>query len=337
MHFNREDFTKPFATAISQINKATQIGEGFAESGIERIFFTGCGAPYYMMRLLAYWGQKYAIHTDIRVFSSTDLIHQGPSAIDANTLVILVSHSGTTKETINCAKFLQSKPCRTVSITQESNSPLASLTEVSLPYGKSKQGYFSSYILAQTLFSTYLDKREKEWKFHRALMESLPNLPSALADAKCANLENATAQAKKLMKENLLYILGDGPMYTTAFVFAACFLMEMQWMHAHALKIADFFHGPLEVIDKDIPIIVLIGEDDGRAEGERAKRFCTKYSDRCFVYDSRDHAMNGIHTDARPIVAPFILDAALTSLVDELSTLREHPLETRRYMGKVNY
>ena len=290
-----------------------------------------------MIRLLAYWGQKCAVRTDIRVFSSTNLINQDPSAIDANTLVILVSHSGTTKETINCAKFLRSKPCRTISITQESTSPLATLTEIPLPYGKTEQGYFSSYILAQTLFSTYLDKREAQWNIHQVMMESLPNLPSALADAKCANLENTTVQAKKLMDEKLIYITGAGPMYTTAFVFAACFLMEMQWMHAHALKTADFFHGPLEVIERDIPIVVLIGEDDSRAEGERAKRFCSKYTNKCFVYDSRDHAMNGIHSEARLIVAPFILDAALTSLVDELSNVRKHPLETRRYMGKVDY
>jgi fructoselysine 6-phosphate deglycase len=335
--FNRDKFIHQFSTAMDQIDNAAKMGRGFAENGITRIFFTGCGAPHYMMRLLAYWGQKYAATTDIRVFRSSDLIHQHPKAIDANTLVILGSHSGTTKETINCAKFLQSKPCRTLSITQELSSPLASITENSLAYGKSEQGYFSSYILAQTLFSSYLDKREAAWKFHSALMESLPNLASALADAKSANRQNALKQAKNLAQEKMIYILGAGPMYTTAFVFAACFLMEMQWMHAHALRIEDFFHGPLEVLDNDISIIVLIGEDDSRVEGERAKRFCVKYSDKCFVYDSQDHKMNGIHADARAILAPFILDAALTSLVDELANLREHPLETRRYMGKVDY
>ena len=104
-------------------------------------------------------------------------------------------------------------------------------------------------------------------------MDSLPKLPAALADAKEANLANAQAQAKAMVDENLLYVLGAGPMYTTAYVFAACFLMEMQWMHAHALTAADFFHGPFEVVDRSIPLLVLIGEDPSRAEGERLKRF----------------------------------------------------------------
>jgi fructoselysine 6-phosphate deglycase len=168
-------------------------------------------------------------------------------------------------------------------------------------------------------------------------MGSLPNLPSALADAKEANLAKAKAQAKILANESLLYVLGAGPMYTTAYVFAACFLMEMQWMHAHALSAADFFHGPFEVVDNSIPLLVLIGEDASRGEGERLKRFAAQYAGKALIYDSRDFEMKGIHADVRPIVAPFILDSALTGLVEELAVLRNHPLTTRRYMGKVDY
>lgn len=336
-NFNKTEFISKFSGALDQVNDARQMGKALAGEGINRIIFVGCGAPYYMMRLLAYWGQKSAISTDFHVYYSAELVNQNPAVIDEKTLVILCSHSGTTKETLDVAKFLQSKPCITLAITQEVSSPIAMATEKSLPYGKTTQGYFSSYILAQTFFSTFLNKTEKNWGLHSALMESLPNLPSALADAKEENLANAAAQAKDLAIENLIYVLGAGPMYTTAYVFAACFLMEMQWMHAHAFTVADFFHGPLEVVDTTIPLLVLIGEDPSRAEGERMKRFSAQYAGTSFVYDSREFDMKGIHADVRPIVAPFILDSALTSLVEELATVRGHPMTTRRYMGKVDY
>jgi fructoselysine 6-phosphate deglycase len=335
--FDRNDFIYQFSGALNHIGKAVQMGEAFAAEGINRILFAGCGAPLYMMRLLAHWAQKSAVRTDIRVYYSAELIIQCPAAIDEKTLVILGSHSGTTRETLEAAKFLQSKPCNTLSITQEESSPLGSLTNCSLLYGKTTQGYFSAYILAQTLFSAFLNKRENDWGFHPALMKSLPNLPAALADAKENNQTNASAQAKALAAQNLLYILGAGPMYTTAYVFAACFLMEMQWMHAHALTIADFFHGPFEMVDKTISLLLLIGEDSSQLEGERAKRFCSQYAGNTFVYDSRNFEMKGIAPNVRPIVAPFILDAALTSLVEELALIRGHPLTTRRYMGKVDY
>ena len=335
--FDRTEFIKQFSGALNQIMNAEQLGKNFAKERINRIFFTGCGAPHYMMRLLAYWGQKRAINTDIRVYYSAELVSQNPVAIDENTLVILGSHSGITRETLEAAEFLQSKPCKTLSITQEASSPLGLATMSSLPYNKTSQGYFSAYILAQIFFSSFLNEREKSWGFHTKLIESLPNLPTALADAKEANLSNAAVQATELAAQNILYVLGAGPMYTTAYVFAACFLMEMQWMHAHALTAADFFHGPFEVVNKTIPLLVLVGEDPSRPEGERVERFCAEYISKSFVYDSRDFKMAGIHPDVRPIVAPFILDSALTSLVEELAVLRSHPLTTRRYMGKVDY
>jgi fructoselysine 6-phosphate deglycase len=335
--FDRIEFIQQFSTAISQIETANRLGEDFASQGIKRFFFVGCGAPYYMMRLVAYWGKKSSIATDIRVFSAPDLINQDPLSMDDKTLVIFCSHSGTTKETLQAAAFLQSKPCKTLAITQELTSPLGKLAQNTLPYGKTAQGYFSSFILAQTLFSAYLNERELGWGYHPSLMESLPNFPAALADAKESSLALAKTQADGLMDQGLIYILGSGPMFTTAYVFAACFLMEMQWIHAHALKIPDFFHGPFEVVDKTVPLIVLIGEDMGRSEGERAKRFCSQYAGNTYVYDAREFDMNGINATIRPIVAPFILDSALTNLVEQLAEIRDHPMTSRRYMGKVKY
>lgn len=335
--FDKPDFINQFSGAREQLKNAERIGKEFASEGINRIFFVGCGAPYYMMRLLTCWGQGSALKTDIRVCYSAELVSQDPAAIDEKTLFILGSHSGTTRETLDAANYLRSKPCKTISITQEQISPLGQSTKLCLPYGRTKQGYFSAYMLAQTLFSALLNEREQGWKYHKQLLDSLPNLPSALADAKEVNLAKVRVQAKALAEENLLYVLGAGPMFTTAYVFAACFLMEMQWMHAHALSAADFFHGPFEVVDKTIPLLVLVGEDASRAEGERLIRFAEQYAGRSFIYNSLDFEMKGIHTDIRPIVAPFILDSALTGLVEELAVLREHPLSTRRYMGKVEY
>lgn len=335
--FEKTEFINQFSEALNQIENAERFGREFAAEGLNRIIFAGCGAPYYMMRLLTYWGQKSAINTDIRAYYSAEIVSQNPAAIDEKTLVVLGSHSGTTRETLDAAKFLQSKPCKTISISQDETSPLGSETMFCLPYGKTTQGYFSAYILTQTLFSAFLNGRENGWGLHKAIMESLPNLPSALADAKEANFAIVLDQAKMLADEKLLYILGAGPMYTTAYVFAACFLMEMQWMHAHALTAGDFFHGPFEVVDETVPLLVLVGEDPSRPEGERLKRFSTQYAENFFVYDSRDFKMAGIHPNVRPIVAPFILDSALTGLVEEMAVLRGHPLTTRRYMGKVNY
>ena len=82
-------------------------------------------------------------------------------------------------------------------------------------------------------------------------------------------------------------------MFTTAYIYAACFLMEMQWMHAFPLSAAEFFHGPFEVFDKETPLVLIMGEDPSRPEAERVLAFCRKYLAEPIIYDSRDFAMLG--------------------------------------------
>ncbi len=85
MIFDKVEFINQFSGALSRIENASQIGKELANEGINRIICAGCGAPFYMMRLLAYWGQKHAINTDIRVYYSAELISQNPAAINENT------------------------------------------------------------------------------------------------------------------------------------------------------------------------------------------------------------------------------------------------------------
>lgn len=55
------------------------------------------------------------------------------------------------------------------------------------------------------------------------------------------------------------------------------------------------------------------------------------------IYDSRDYQMPGIAPLIRPIVAPYVLQAALKRFSEHLSDLRGQPLSTRRYMWKTEY
>ena len=56
--FDRSEFVEQFTGALDHFKEAERLGKEFASEGIDRIIFVGCGAPHYMMRLLAYWGQK---------------------------------------------------------------------------------------------------------------------------------------------------------------------------------------------------------------------------------------------------------------------------------------
>lgn len=335
--FKKEEFFKEFTGALSMLSLAESEGIKAAQLGYDRLFFVACGAPHQMMRSIHYWTDIVSTSTDVRVYHAGEFLHLNPAALDDRTMVFLGSHSGTTKEVIEAAEFLKEKPCKTFAFTQDGDSTFGKIVDQVFPYGKSNQGYFSSVMLTLAFTSGFLKEKEIGWKIHEDLMISLRNFPGALADAKGESQEKGRSVAGELKDAESIFFIGSGPSYTTAYIFAACFLMEMQWMHAFPLSAAEFFHGPFEVFDRDTPLVLLLGEDASRPEAERVLKFSRKHLSEPIIYDSCDFAMLGIQDMIRPILAPFILDSAMTNMVETLAELNQHPLTTRRYMGKVDY
>ena len=337
IEFKPTHFVQQFSGALSLIDSAIQTGEQLGKANIKKVYFVGCGAPHHLFMSIEYWAAKYASQIVFKRYFPAEFILHNPKALDENSLVILGSHSGTTKETTEAAVFAQQSPAHTLAITQSAESALGKAVDTVIAYGETEQGYFSSFMLTFALISALLNVKETDWSFHHSLIASLKQLPTALAEAKQQSLNKAAEQAQQLKDSPVLYVLGSGPMYVTAYVFASCFLMEMQWMHAHALQTAEFFHGPFEVVDPSTPLLLLMGEDPSRPIAERALQFTQQYSQNTIVYDAKDFPMTGIAPEIRPLVAPMVVDSALTNLVETLAVVREHPMSLRKYMGKVAY
>ena len=168
-------------------------------------------------------------------------------------------------------------------------------------------------------------------------MSSLRALPQVMADTAAANEKRSAEEARLYKDDRILYHVAAGPVFSTAYVFGVCVLMEMQWMHSVALEAAEFFHGPFEIVDQNTPLVLMKGEDPSRPLMDRVERFCKKYTERLMIYDSRDYEMKGVDPEIRSIVAPFVLQAALRRVADRLAVWHNHPLSTRRYMWKTDY
>lgn len=335
--FDREAFLKSLEGAREKLEAADELGTQLSQQDFRRLYFVGCGAPNRSMSIQEYWGQRIATQLEFRRYFPAEFVHQAPTALGSDTLVILGSHSGTTKETVEAAKFLQDKPCTTVAVTQKEDSPLVQHTQHVLPYSETKSGYYAAYMLTQALTSSFLSRKEQGWTVHDKLMAALDVFPEALADAAEQNDPRATEDARIYKDDRIMYILGAGPMFSTAYVLGVCVLMEMQWMHVHPVVSAEFFHGPFEIIDETMPVILLLGEDPNRPETERAVRFCKKYTERLMIHDSKDYEMTGIDPEVRAIVAPVILESALSRFPEHLAVWHRQPLTTRRYMWKTEY
>lgn len=334
--FERDKFLASLSQAMAGKDAAAQLGAQLAGKGIRRLILIGCGAPNRCLNVVKYWVERSARNLDVRLYYPAEFINLAPPVLGPETLVILGSHSGTTPETVEAARFLQDYPCTTVGFTQNPASPLAQAVHHVLDYGQTENGFYAAYILVQSLVAGVL-KVAEAWPLYEAVTESLNHFPAAMADAVEANEEKVTEHARLYKDDRFMYVIGSGPVSTTAYVTAICYLMEMQWMHGAQIEAAEFFHGPFEVVDQNTPLILLLGEDPSRPEMERVVRFCKKYTERLMIYDSRTLAMNGVHPEARAVFAPFVLQAVLTRMIQHLAVWHNQPLSTRRYMWKTEY
>jgi fructoselysine 6-phosphate deglycase len=285
---------------------------------------------------MEYWIKRVAKQLEVRRYFPAEFIHQDPQAIGESTLIVIGSHSGTTKETVAASEFVKGKPCTTIGITQKPDSPLAKNVQHLLTYGETEQGYQAFFIVILAFISAFLQEKE-EWPFHEEIMSSLTTLPNALADTIESVEEKAILHARLLKDDRVVYVIGAGPMYSAAFVFGVCVLAESQWMHVVPVIAAEFFHGAFEAIDRNVPVFILVGEDPSRPEATRALSFCNRFTERVFTYDTQSFEMKGIASEVRSIMAPHIMVSALRRISEHLAVWHGQPLSTRRYMWKLEY
>jgi len=329
------EIEEQLAGAVVELDQAMEFGRAVG-SGIDRIYLIACGSANRSMLTLQYWIEHFSPSIEVRRYFPAEFMTQNPPRLDERTLVLLASKSGMTPETLAAAEFLQSRPCRTVGFTLMGDKPLGRAVPERFTAGETSESFTALAMLMLAVVGGILAARDA-WPHAAALRSSLRRLPAAIANAAAANDTRAQEEARLYEQDRVLYHVASGPCFTTAYVFGVCVLMEMLWLHSYPIEAAEFFHGPFEIVDERTPVLLILGEDPSRPLMERVQRFCDRFAPRRMVYDSRDFAMPGIDPVIRPLVAPFVLQAALKRIAQHLSVRRNQPLSTRRYMWKMEY
>ena len=320
---------------VSILPEAFAFGESLAND-IDRIYFVAHGSANRAMQGLLYWIEHYSPTIEVRRYFPSEFVSQDPPKLDNRTLVFLASKSGSTPETVTAAEYLQDKNCKVVSFTLKGDSLLAQKSPKVFLAGDTSESFVALFMLMQAVVGGVLKGRDG-WSLGDELLSSLKALPRSIAMAAIVNDARALKDAQTYYQDDTIYHVASGPGFTPAYVFGVCILMEMLWLHSYPIEAAEFFHGPFEIVDETTPLILIVGEDPSRPLMERVLRFCEKNARRVMIYDSRDYEMPGISPMIRPIVAPYVLQAALKRLSEHLSDLRGQPLSTRRYMWKTEY
>jgi fructoselysine 6-phosphate deglycase len=302
------------------------------------VFFVACGGSSAIMYPSKYVIDREAKVLDAHLFSANEFIHRNHAKLGSNSLVVLCSHSGTTPETVEAAKFARSKGALAVSLTNEEGSPLAQASDVVLKYqwGEKASAFTTNYsVLYQLIFGVLkvVENNEKA----SIVEKSLENLQNVYEKAAALYQTKAEAFGKQYKDEKIIYTMASGANYGVAYSYAICILMEMQWIHSHAIHAGEYFHGPFEIIDEETPFIILLGLDETRHLEERALEFSKRYGKKLVVLDAKDFDFNGVAEEVQGYIAPLVLNYVLRKYADQLAEARNHPLSKRRYMWTVEY
>jgi fructoselysine 6-phosphate deglycase len=305
---------------------------------INHVYFVACGGSSAIMYPNKYIMDREAKNIPSDVYSSNEFIHRNPRKLGENSLVILCSMSGTTPETVKAAEFARQKGALTVGFTNEPSSPLAQESEFVVKYewGAESVAFNTNLGLLYQLTMGVLNVLEGNDKFDK-MVNSLANTQAAFEKAGKQFADRAQQFGQAYKDEKVIYTMASGANYGIAYSYTTCILLEMQWIHSNAIHSGEYFHGPFEIIDEEVPFIILVGLDETRPLDERALDFSKKYGKKLVVLDAKELDLEGIDEELKGYIAPLVLNYVLRRYAEQLADARNHPLSKRRYMWKVEY
>lgn len=324
-----QDIEDQLAAAIAAIASRQEV---------RNVFLTACGGSYALMLPAQYALSVETSAFDAHALTAGEFLARDPKALGSDSVVICCSHSGNTPETVDAARHARERGALTIAFTHVLDSPLAQAAEYAIGYqhGEGKSESYTSAPLLLRLVFALLAARDGNGKLPE-IEAAVRALPELVVSAKEAHAKAADAYGRDYKNEKLIYTMAAGSNYGVAYSFAICLLQEMQWIHSQGIHAGEYFHGPFEITDTDVPFIALLGLDNARGMEERAVEFLQRYSDRTLIIDARTFDLSGVAETVRGYVAPLLFSPVLRTYADALADHRGHPLSVRRYMWRMEY
>jgi glutamine---fructose-6-phosphate transaminase (isomerizing) len=235
--------------------------------GVERVLILACGTSYYSGSTARYWLEAIAgIPTTVEIASEYRYRESVP---DPKTLVVTISQSGETADTLAALKHARSLGMqRTLTICNVATSAmvreckLAFITRAGVEIGVASTKAFTTQLVALFLLTLVLAKLRGKLpeKGEAAAMANLRHLPAALG--KVLALEpQVIAWAEAFVPKHHALFLGRGRHYPIA-LEGALKLKEISYIHAEAYPAGELKHGPLALVDAEMPVVTVAPADD---------------------------------------------------------------------------
>ncbi|HSM98441.1 MAG TPA: glutamine--fructose-6-phosphate transaminase (isomerizing) [Gallionella sp.] len=233
---------------------------------IDAILILAAGTSYYAGLTAKYWLESIArLPTAVEIASE---YRYRSSVPNPRQLIVTISQSGETLDTMEALKHARSQgQTQTLSIcnVQESAIPRASklvfYTRAGAEIGVASTKAFTTQLVALFILAATLAKQRGllESQQEHAMLEALRQIPGSVQHA--LNLEPQIREwAKSFATKQHALFLGRGIHYPIA-LEGALKLKEISYIHAEAYPAGELKHGPLALVDEDMPVVVIAPND----------------------------------------------------------------------------
>jgi len=224
-------------------------------SSIRRIIIIGCGTSWHSGLIGKYLIEKIT-GIPVEVDYASEFRYRNP-VVDNNDLVILISQSGETADTLAALREAKSKGAKTLgivnvagsSIAREVDSAIYSHAGPEISVASTKA--FTSQILTLMLLSLYLNRFNM--KSNLQLIEEIEKVPRHIEKI-LGNVEPIKKAAEILRDSKSVFYLGRGINYPIA-LEGALKLKEISYIHAEGYPAAEVKHGPIALVGENFPVI----------------------------------------------------------------------------------
>jgi len=232
---------------------------------VPSLHFAACGTAYHACMIAKYWFEQFAnIPTSIDIGSE---YRYRKDVLNKDSIGVVVSQSGETMDTLECLKKFKQKGLYTTSVINVLTSTIARESDYILPtlagpeIGVASTKAFTSQLIVLALFAQFIQQQRNILvPGSKKIFDSLFDLSKLLQDV-LANSKTIKAIATTLKDAKSIFYIGRGTMYPLA-LEGALKLKEITYKHCEGYAAGELKHGPLALIEKDIPVIALAPFDD---------------------------------------------------------------------------
>ncbi len=265
IHEQSEVVGHTLSAYVDPVKRAAKLPEGLDFSSVSRVTISACGTAYYAGLIAKYWFEEWAgLPVEIDIASELRYRHV---PYPEEGVALFVSQSGETADTLAALRDAKEKGQTIVAVVNVPESTIAREADILCPthagpeIGVASTKAFTCQLaaLAGIAIAAGVQRGRLTREAEMALTEALLEVPRLMTEAIKVSNDVETLTHELAKARDVLY-LGRGVSFPLA-MEGALKLKEISYIHAEGYAAGELKHGPIALIDENVPVIVVAPDD----------------------------------------------------------------------------